>query len=88
MVYHAAQAVKLISEAIGLPTIDQENEQLYTEEPRRTFRVPVTITREGFATVKARDAKTAENVAKVMAALADDIENAVQNEFVGTAVEA
>jgi hypothetical protein len=102
MVHHAARSVKLISDSLGLPTIaevihddtagptasDEINEQLYERDELRTFRVPVTLTREGFVTVKARDAKTAENVANAVAAFADDIENAVQSESVGTAVEA
>ena len=88
MVYHAAQAVKQVSDAIGVPTIDEENERLYADDDFQTFRVPVTLTRQGFVRIFARDAKAAEGVAKVMAAFADDIENAVHTEQVGTAIPA
>lgn len=101
IVHHAARAVKMIRDSLGLPivdeessdssglsTIDEENDRRYMEAHFRTFRVPVTLTRKGFISVFAGDAKAAEGVAQVIAAFADDIENPVQTEQVGTAIAA
>lgn len=88
IVHQAAQAVKEISSPADVLTIDEENERRYSDECFRNFRVPVTLTRKGFVSVFAQDAKAAEAVAQVIAAFADDIENAVQTEQVGTAIAA
>jgi hypothetical protein len=88
MVHQAARAVKRIVDPIDVPTVDEENDRRYTDDDFRMFRVPVTLTRQGFVRIFSRDAQAAESVAKVMAAFADDIEKSVQTEQVGTAIAA
>lgn len=88
MVYQAARAVKLISESIGLPTVDEENERLFAEDGLRTFLVPVTLKREGFVRVRAGDAKSAEAAAKAGATFADDFEGSIHRNEIGSAIEA
>ena len=83
---HHDDAVKPISDPFDRSTIDEENERLYAEADLGIFRVPVTLIRKGVVTVRARDAKVAESIAKVMAAFADDIDNSVRIENVGPAV--
>jgi hypothetical protein len=87
MVHQAARAVKLISDSLRIPSVAEENERLYAEDEFRLYRVPVTLTREGFVTVRSRNATSAENIARVMASFAEDIENAIQSESVGEATE-
>jgi hypothetical protein len=86
MVYQADRAVKLTDPVA--PTIDDENERRYAEDGMRRFRVPVAVIRRGIVEVLARDAKSAEGLVSVCAALADDFENAEQSEVVGRAVAA
>ena len=82
-----ANAHKLFTEGLGLPSIDEENERLFSDEQFYDYRVPVTIVKSGYSTVRARDAKSAENVVKTCAALADGIDEPVQAEYVGPAVQ-
>ena len=46
----------------------------------------MTLVRQGFVKILARDAKSAENVVSVVASLSDVIENAVHSEQIGPAV--
>jgi len=85
IISHHVKQHKLITDSLGLSTIDEENEQLYSDECFSEFRVPVTVTRQGFMTLLARDAKSAERVADAAAAFADDIEDVVQTELIGRA---
>ena len=86
MIAQYADAHKLVSESLGLTPLDEMNERLYGDDNYRTFSVPVTLVRQGFVKILARDAKSAENVVSVVASLSDDIEDAVQSEQIGPAV--
>jgi hypothetical protein len=101
MVYHAARAVKLISESLGLPTIadaardsseapsvDEINEDLYERDDLRQFHVPVTQVREGFYTILAKSAADAEGLAWQRLRLARDVDGSFDRWDVGTAIEA
>ena len=85
IIAHHAQQHNLIADSLGFPTIDDDNERLYSDEHFAEYRVPVTITRQGFMKLLARDAESAQQVANASAAFADDIEDVVQTELIGRA---
>ena len=83
IIAHHARQHKLISDSLGLSSIDEENERRYDEDSFHTFKVPVTITRRGCVEILARDAESARNVVRVATSLGDDIKNIVQTERIG-----
>lgn len=89
IISHFQKQHKLITDSLGLPsvteTIDDENERLHASSSYSEFRVPVTVTRQGYMTLLATDAKAAEQVARAAAAFSDDIEEVVQSELIGHA---
>ena len=87
MIAQHAQAHQIISDGLGLTPLDETNERLHSDDSFRRFRVPVTLIRQGVVEILARDAKSAESVVNACATLADGLDNAVQSELVGPAVE-
>lgn len=89
IISHFQKQHKLITDSLGFPsvedTLNDENERLYADSSYSEFRVSVTVTRQGFMTLLATDAKAAEQVAQAAAAFSDDIEEAVQTELIGHA---
>jgi hypothetical protein len=57
-----ADAHKLVSNGLGLSTIDEENEQLYDDSSFGRYRVPVKRVRQGYVELLACDPKSAESV--------------------------
>lgn len=85
IIAHHAQQHKLIFDSLSGRDSDDINERLYADDRYHEYRVPVTITRQGFMTLLAHDAQSAQEVANVAAAFADDIEDVVQTELIGRA---
>ena len=84
--YHARQH-KLISDSLGLPSLDDKNESHYPDEDLRTFRVPVTLIKRGSVTINASCKKSAEDVVRVVAGLSDDLDSSISSEVIGSAFE-
>ncbi len=82
-----ANAHKLITDSLGLPSFDEENERRYDEDGFHMFKVPVTITQRGTVEILANNPQSAENVVRFTAAISDDIKNVVQSERIGQAVK-
>ena len=82
-----AQAHKLITDSLGLNAIDEENERRHNDEDYAEFRVPVTVTRQGFMTFLAPNAEAARRIANAAAAFTDDLEEVVQTELIGRAAK-